>query len=283
LPLSHARLAFLPSYVPDHFSQRQMHGDLVKGLLLRIEPAWQIINECRSHEDLQLQAGPLTVLVYAAGAEVLTAHVVFPDPGSRIVIVAAGQSGVSGCTDLEGLADGQFNRELRQVEELLLTLSRRLGGMLNDAVRERRAVVYACHNSVLASFQRVRPDPWLSFRITDYGDGTATNSAGDQLLRIHIEPVIAAGETAWRSGPKRGRPRLYNRDAIVDHGRTLFELHGPLSPDDPDWCYQSHLIEALKDFCEQKFGMVPSDPTLKRIAREIICRFGSGSNWSKQH
>lgn len=266
LPVSQLRTAFLPTYTPDPLAQRRALHELIEGMLPGTAPAWQIA-ERSSHEDLRLLAGPLTVLVYRAGTGILKGHYVFKDPNLPSVVVDVGASLPFRRSGLTSRAGCKFPRELNEVQSFLVAIGLRLTGMLDDAILERRAIVWARQCSVFEPFQQVQPDQWRSVQGVNYQEGIATTSSGEQLFSIHIQPVLGARDDEPRTPRKRGPQPKYPKQAIIDHILKLLDENGLPRSGIPGWCSRTDVLEAVENFCQESLRTVPGETYLKECVR----------------
>ena len=80
------------------------------------------------------------------------------------------------------------------------------------------------------------------------------------LLRLFGEGDLkGAVHRQSRRGP---RPR-YDWTTFYDHMDKLFQHHGCLGPDDPDWCRQTQVEAAMADWCVRAWGQAPSESTVR--------------------
>ena len=97
-----------------------------------------------------------------------------------------------------------------------------------------------------------------------------------EVRRVDVEcherlnfPVTAAsspthGHSAEAEPPrKRGRKERIQWDRIKTEMMRLMDHHGDFDPVDPEWNVQARLEEALKQYCQDKFGEEPSDGALR--------------------
>ena len=76
----------------------------------------------------------------------------------------------------------------------------------------------------------------------------------------------------------RGRKATYDWDAAASHIAKLFEHHGPLSPDDPDWSCQADVERSIQEFFSRTIGREPSISTTRDRAKEMIERHMAGKS-----
>ena len=77
------------------------------------------------------------------------------------------------------------------------------------------------------------------------------------------------GEAEPQKG-RGGRKPVYDWAVVFDHVKSLFEHHGPLSPDDPDWSCQADVERAMQKFCLNRFGREPAVSTVREKAQKFI-------------
>ncbi|WP_457094604.1 hypothetical protein [Microvirga sp. P5_D2] len=272
LPLSQLRTAFLPAYTPDPLAQRRALHELINGMVPRSVPAWRII-EGSAHEDLRLLAGPLNVLVYRAGTGILKGHFVFTDPSLPNVTVDIGASMPLVRSELASCAGCKFPRELKEVRGLLIALGLRLAEMLDEAILDRRAIVWARQCSLFEPFRQVQPDQWPLIQNVNYEAGTATTCLGEKLFSIHIQPVLGTNNDGPRTLRKRGPQPKYPRQAILDYILKQLDDNGLPHPDKPGWRSQSDVLEAVESFCQTALGKSPKETYLKGCVREAVSLF----------
>jgi hypothetical protein len=58
---------------------------------------------------------------------------------------------------------------------------------INDLIGERRIAAWARRGEPMAEFERVEPDSWTHFAVTDWAQGTAMAGEAQTLFSIHIE------------------------------------------------------------------------------------------------
>ncbi len=76
----------------------------------------------------------------------------------------------------------------------------------------------------------------------------------------------------------RGRKATYDWAAVSDHIAAQFEHHGPLSPDDPQWCFQADVEREIQRFFAQKIGREPAISTTREKAKAMIERHMAGNS-----
>jgi hypothetical protein len=75
----------------------------------------------------------------------------------------------------------------------------------------------------------------------------------------------------------KGRKATYDWDSAASHIAELFEHHGPLSHDDPDWSCQADVERNIQQFFSRAIGREPATSTTRDKAREMIERHMGGN------
>jgi len=77
---------------------------------------------------------------------------------------------------------------------------------------------------------------------------------------------------------RRGRKAGYDWDAAASHVAKLFDHHGPLSSDDPDWSCQADVERSIQEFFTRTIGREPGISTIRVRANEMIKRHMAGKS-----
>jgi hypothetical protein len=76
----------------------------------------------------------------------------------------------------------------------------------------------------------------------------------------------------------RGVKATYDWDAAASHIAKLFEHHGILSPDDPDWSCQADVERSIGEFFSRTIGREPAISTIRERVKEMIERHMAGKS-----
>ena len=76
----------------------------------------------------------------------------------------------------------------------------------------------------------------------------------------------------------KGRKAGYDWDSAASHIAELFEHHGPLSHDDPDWSCQADVERSIQRFFSRTIGREPAISTTRDRARVLIERHMGGKS-----
>jgi hypothetical protein len=90
--------------------------------------------------------------------------------------------------------------------------------------------------------------------------------------RIYTSVYCYAADLPRAKG-KGGRPPIVNWPTVFTELERLMDHHDEFGPDAPDWNAQARLVEALQEFCLDKFGVEPDKNTIEANIKAPLAKW----------